>query len=129
MGIFRGAQGKGAAGEAAAESRIWNCWCRDFHAAGRGLQGWNQRNECAEDHDDHAYPDPVDQRVDEELDDGLLVVRVGAFEDDVEIVLKGRMDSNDGRGLGMVRVDEVDATLRREASDQLAIVIDVEQGK
>ncbi len=75
------------------------------------------------------YPDPVDQRVDEELDDGPLVVRIGAFEDDVKIVLKGRMDRDDGGRLGVVGVDEVDAALWREASDQLAVVVDVEQGK
>ena len=58
---------------------------------------------------------------------GRLVIRVGAFEDDVEVVLERGVDGDDGGGLGVVGVDEVDATLGREAGDQLAVVVDVEQ--
>ena len=69
-----------------------------------------------EDDDDHADPDPVDQRIDEELDDGLVVVGVVAFEDDVEIILEAGVDGDDGGGLRVVGVDEVDALLGGEAA-------------
>ena len=39
------------------------------------------------------------------------------------------MDGDDGGGLGVVGVDEVDAALGGKAGDELAVVVDVEKSK
>src|ERR1700761_1270679 len=95
-----------------------------FGAASGGLEGWDECNAGAEDDDADADPDPVHERVEKDLDDGLVGLGVAAFEDDVNVTGKCLVDGHHGRGL---LAGVVEAALRCKLRDLFAVVEEVEE--
>src|SRR5665213_685824 len=73
---------------------------RSFGAAGGGQERWSERDRGAQDDDEDADPYPVDQRVEEDLDNGAVGFGVAAHEDGVEVARQSGVDCDDRqRGL------------------------------
>ena len=103
-------------------------WRRRFlaEAGGARREGGDEGEEGADDDDGDADPDPGDERVEEDLDDGLVGVGVAALEDDVEVAGEGGVERDHGGG-GLA--GDVEALLGGELGDLLAVAVDVEEGE
>src|ERR1700730_17006548 len=91
-------------------------------AEGGAIQVGHQREHGAEAHDSDAYPDPGDQGIDEDLDDGAAGVGVLALVDGVEVGLEGGVVGDDRSRL---LAGGVKALLRSELIELLAVLVDV----
>src|SRR5665213_1548757 len=82
-----------------------------------------ERDAGAEDDDEDADPYPVDQRIEEDLDDGAISVRVAAHEDGVEVARESPVDRNHRQRRLRGRVE---AALRSELRNLFGTLEDVE---
>ena len=85
-----------------------------------------EADEGAGDDDPDADPDPVDEGIKEDLDDGAVGVGVLTLVDGIEVVSQGGVVGDNG-GVGLAGL--VEAFLRGEQTDVLVALVDVEQGE